>query len=260
VHPGRGAQACAPLLALALERVAQRAAELGHPRMTARAGAIPAERSYVAVLRAAGFEVVKRYARMRRSLAGVAPTPPPPPDGVVIRQVRPADEADLREFHRILDTAFRDTLDYSPQTYEQWRERVAALPSVAWDEWLVAEVDGAPAGILQSADQSMEYNEGWVKVLAVLREHRRRGVGRALLTHAFARYAAKGRELAGLGVDLANPTEAYRLYASVGLAAAYEADMFERAVAPAAHGTAPPTRSAAYGEAVLVGRERSSAT
>jgi ribosomal protein S18 acetylase RimI-like enzyme len=231
VHPGRGEPARRPLLALVLARVGERAAELGHPRMTARAAAIPSESGYIAALRAAGFEFVKRYARMRRPLAGVS-TPAPPPAGVTIRPVRPDDEAEMREFHRIFDTAFRDTPDYLPLPYDRWREQLAALPTIAWDEWFVAEVDGRPGGILQSADQSLDQNEGWVKNLAVLRECRKRGVGAALLDRAFATYAAKGRELAGLGVDLSNPTEAYRLYASVGLTAAYEADVFEREVPP----------------------------
>jgi mycothiol synthase len=56
-------------------------------------------------------------------------------------------------------------------------------------------------------------------------------VGAALLGHAFARYVTKGREYAGLGVDLSNPTEAARLYRSVGMSAVYEADMYERSVA-----------------------------
>jgi hypothetical protein len=53
-------------------------------------------------------------------------------------------------------------------------------------------------------------------------------------------YAGKGRKLAGLGVDLTNPTEAYRLYASVGLSAAYEADIYEREVAAASAGGEAP--------------------
>jgi ribosomal protein S18 acetylase RimI-like enzyme len=230
-QPGRGEPAQRPLLALALARVPERAASFGHPRVAVRGGAIPTETGWVAALRDAGFEFVKRYARMRRPLAGVSPVAPAPPDGVTIRLVRPDDEADMREFHRILDTAFRDTPDYDPQSYELWRERLAALPSIAWDEWFVAEVDGRPAGILQSADQSLEHDEGWVKNLAVLREHRKRGLGAALLARAFATYAGKGRTYAGLGVDLSNPTEAYRLYTSVGLTAAYEADMYEREIA-----------------------------
>jgi ribosomal protein S18 acetylase RimI-like enzyme len=231
-YPGRGEPAQERLIDLVLDRVAERAREFGHPRMTARSGAIPRETGYIAALRAAGFEFVKRYARMRRSLDGVSPVPPPAPEGVTIRPLRPADEADMRDFHRVLDTAFRDTPDYQPETYAQWRERIAGLPSVAWDEWFVAEVDGRAAGVLQSADQS-DSNEGWVKNLAVLREHRKRGLGAALLARAFAAYAGKGRELAGLGVDLSNPTEAYRLYTSVGLSAAYEADIYEREVAAA---------------------------
>ncbi|HEX2771483.1 MAG TPA: GNAT family N-acetyltransferase [Micromonosporaceae bacterium] len=230
VHPEKGLRAQAPLLARQLGRVAERAAEFGYAKMQVRAGAIPTEERWIGVLRAAGFEFVKRYARMRRSLAGVPPEAPPPPSGVLIRPVESSNEDELQLFHRILDTAFRDTPDYQPRTYEQWREQVAVLPTVAWDEWFIAFVDGESAGILQSADQALDQNEGWVKNLAVLREHRRRGVGRALLGRAFACYAAKGREYAGLGVDLSNPTEAARLYYAMGMSASYEADIFERTV------------------------------
>ncbi|MGN9911247.1 GNAT family N-acetyltransferase [Phytohabitans sp. LJ34] len=232
-HPETGQAAQAPLLALTLARVAERAREFGHAAMTVRAGAIPTEKGYIATLRDAGFEFVKRYARMQRSLADVPATPPPTPDGVSIRPVDPGDDGDMRLFHRILDTAFRDTPDYRPRTYEQWREWVDGQPSVAWDEWLVATADGTPAGILQSSNQSLEDDEGWVKMLAVAREHRRRGIGEALLRRAFALYAAKGRANVGLGVDLENPTEAARLYHAVGLTAVYEADMFERTVTAA---------------------------
>ncbi|MEE6259880.1 GNAT family N-acetyltransferase [Plantactinospora sonchi] len=230
VHPVRGVAAERPLLAGQLARSAQRAAEFGYDRMTVRAMAIPTELRWIGTLRDAGFGFVKRYARMRRPLAGLTAVPPPPPAGVTIRPVDASDEAELRIFHRILDTAFRDTGDHQPTSYQQWRSQVAALPSVSWDEWLLATVDGEPAGALRSADQNLDQNEGWVKQLAVLRPHRRRGVGAALLGHAFARYAGKGREYAGLGVDLSNPNQPVRLYRSVGLTTRYEVDTFERTV------------------------------
>lgn len=236
-HPETGLPAQAPLLARTLARVAERASELGHDTVTVRAGAIPTEKPYIAALRDAGFAFVKRYARMRRSLEGVSPTPPATPDGISIRPVDPADDADMRLFHRILDEAFRDTPDYQPRTYERWREWVDGQDSVAWDEWLVASAGGTPAGVLQSSDHALDDGEGWVKMLAVSREHRRRGIGEALLRRAFALYAAKGRTQVGLGVDLANPTEAARLYHAVGMAPAYEADIYERTV-KAASGTA----------------------
>ncbi|WP_442932324.1 GNAT family N-acetyltransferase [Micromonospora sp. NBC_01699] len=240
VYPGRGEPAAAPLLDRQLARVAQRAAEFGYDRLTVRAGAVPTEERWISVLEAAGFEFVKRYARMRRPLAGVSAVAPPPPPGVLVRPVDPSDEAELRLFFRILDTAFRDTPDYLPRSFEQWREQVAVLPTVAWDEWFLAIVDGVPGGILQSADQALDQNEGWVKNLAVLREYRRRGVGAALLARAFASYAGKGREHAGLGVDLANPTEAARLYRAVGMTPVYEANIYHRSVAAAPDGREDP--------------------
>jgi len=230
-HPETGLPAQAPLLARTLARVAERAHELGHATLTVRAGAIPTEKPYIAALGEAGFAFVKRYARMQRSLDGVPATPPSTPDGVVIRTVDAGDEADMRLFHGILDAAFRDTPDYQPRTYERWREWVDGQTSVAWDEWLVAEVDGTPAGILQSSNHSLDDDEGWVKMLAVSREHRRRGVGEALLRRAFSLYAAKGRAKVGLGVDLENPTEAASLYYAVGMTPVYEADIYERTVA-----------------------------
>ena len=217
MYPGRGEPARRHLLDLLLARVAVRGATFGHDPVIVRAGAVPAETDYVAVLTDAGFSFVKRYARMTRSLAGVPPTPPTPPEGVLVRRVDPDSGAEMRRFHALVEEAFVDSLDHDPIDYDAWRARLAKLPSIPYGEWFVAEVDGRWAGALQSTDQGIEQNEGWVKMLAVLRPYRRRGVGRALLEHAFAAYAAKGLTDAGLGVDLTNPTSPASLYRSVGL-------------------------------------------
>jgi ribosomal protein S18 acetylase RimI-like enzyme len=226
--PERGGPAQRPLLDLMLARVAARAAAAGRPELTARAGAIVSQREWTAALTETGFAFVKRYARMRVSLAGVPAEPPSPPPGVVIRPLR--DEADLRLAHGIIEEAFVDSRDHQPIDYAGWRQRI---PTITWDEWFVAEIDGVPGGALQSAEPAEGTDEAWIKMLAVLRPYRRRGVGEALLRHALAAYARKGRTHAGLGVDLTNPTEPVRLYRSVGLTPAYEADMYERPVAAA---------------------------
>ncbi|MFG1952752.1 GNAT family N-acetyltransferase [Micromonospora sp. NPDC048830] len=229
VDPDRGADLRAPLLARQLDRVAERAAERGLPALTVRCGVYAPETRWAAELAEAGFARVKRYVRMSRSLADL-PAEPAPPPGVTVRPLRADDEADLRLFHRIFDTAFRDTPDYEPLGFEAWRDLIPSSGKV-WDEWFVAEVDGEPAGVLQSSDQALEQDSGWVRTLSVLPAYRRRGVGAALLRRAFATYAAKGRAAAGLGVDLANPTAPVTLYRSVGLSEVRWTDMYERTVA-----------------------------
>ncbi|MEO3775373.1 GNAT family N-acetyltransferase [Micromonospora sp. B11E3] len=229
VDPERGADLRAPLLARQLDRVAERAAERGLAALTVRCGVCAPETRWAAELAEAGFIRVKRYVRMSRSLADLTAEPAPPP-GVSVRPLRAGDEADLRLFHRIYDTAFRDTPDYEPLDFEAWRELIPSSGKV-WDEWFVAEVDGEPAGALQSSDQALEQDMGWVRTLSVLPAYRRRGVGAALLRRAFATYAAKGRAAAGLGVDLANPTVPVNLYRSVGLRELHWIDVYERTVA-----------------------------
>jgi ribosomal protein S18 acetylase RimI-like enzyme len=136
--------------------------------------------------------------------------------------VRPVSQEELRDFHRVIDAAFRDTPDYTGRSFDEWTERWITDQTVNWKEWLVAHVDGELAGALQSKSG----DEGWVQNLAVLREFRRRGVGRALLGEAFRLYMEKGHTKAGLGVDLANPTQAIKLYTGVGMTPAYRANVY----------------------------------
>jgi ribosomal protein S18 acetylase RimI-like enzyme len=222
VRPGH--EAVQPdLLDLAIARVAERAGEAGRPGLTLRAAAIASETAYVETLRAAGFAFIRRHARMRRALTGDER----PPEGGPVRPLRADDDRELRRFHEVLSVGFADTPENLPADYALWR---ATLSDTTWDEWFVATERGRIVGALQSSDQGAENSEGWVKNLAVLPGHRRGGLGRALLAAAFARYAAKGRRFAGLGVDLSNPTGAYRLYTSMGMSPVFEADVYERPV------------------------------
>ncbi|TDD81519.1 GNAT family N-acetyltransferase [Actinomadura rubrisoli] len=229
-HPDGGRPAQAPLLRLALARMAERVRESGLAEITVRTGAIASEEHWIGLLKASGFAFVKRYARMSRPLSGLERFPDLP-DGIALRPVRPGDESDLRTVHTVLRAAFADIPDAIRSGFEEFKATVEALPGVSWDEWFVAEADGRAVGALQSADQGAQDGEGWVKHLGVLREHRGKGIGRLMLLTAFATYAAKGRSRAGLGVDLTNPTSAYRLYESVGLYPVYEADVYERKLA-----------------------------
>jgi ribosomal protein S18 acetylase RimI-like enzyme len=232
VWPQRGVPALRPLLALMMDRVRVRAKLLGHDPYTVRAGAIPTETAWISALTDAGFTFLKQNARMQMSLEGVSPVAPAPPAGITVRPVRSDDDADMRRFHAVIEEAFQDS-DHRATDHATWRARVDAESPVSFDEWFVGEVDGEFAGALQSSDAGTDEDEGWVKYLGVLRPYRKRGVGEALLRRAFATYAGKGRTRAGLGVDLANPTEAARLYRAVGMHPLYEANIYQRTVAAA---------------------------
>jgi len=229
VWPVRGLPAQRPLLALLMDRMRERAASLGHDPYEVRAGAIPTETPYIAALTDAGFVFVKQHARMQMPLGAVET--PPAPDGISLRTVRAGDEPEMRAFHAVIEEAFLDS-DHPSPPYEVWRREVDAEQTLSFDEWFVATADGRIAGVLQSSNSGLPDDEGWIKRLAVLRPYRKRGVGEALLRRAFAVYAGKGRAKAGLGVDLANPTEAARLYHAVGMKPLYQANIYQISVRP----------------------------
>ncbi len=234
-HPDEPFAVQGPLMRLLLARVARIVADRGIPEVSARAGALPTERRWIAILADLGFAFERQNARMTIPLTG-AEEPPTPPPGVLVRPVRPDVEADLRAVHAILTEAFADTNHPLHRDFAAFAVDVRRTP-VAWDEWLLAEVDGVPAAALRSSDQSLDSNEGWVKSLGVRAPYRGRGLGRMLLATAFATYSAKGRVAAGLGVDVTNPTGAYRLYESVGMRPAYRVNLYRRSVPAAAPAT-----------------------
>ncbi|GAA4931181.1 GNAT family N-acetyltransferase [Actinoplanes utahensis] len=227
--PELGLPALRPLLKLLMARIAERGAEFGHDVYHVRAGALPGEDELIAAMTEAGFEFLKQFARMQMPLDGFSPVAPQPPAGVTVRPLRFDDEAEVRAFHAVIESAFQDS-DHPAMGYEGWRAQVDGESSISADEWLVAEVDGEIAGALQSSDGSGETDEGYVKYLAVLRPYRKRGVGEALLRRAFATYAANGRPKAGLGVDLANPTDAASLYFKVGMTALYRGNVYQTTI------------------------------
>jgi ribosomal protein S18 acetylase RimI-like enzyme len=58
---------------------------------------------------------------------------------------------------------------------------------------------------------------GWIGALGVRDRWRKRGIGLALLQHAFAEFHRRGLTKVGLGVDASNPTGATRLYERAGM-------------------------------------------
>jgi ribosomal protein S18 acetylase RimI-like enzyme len=141
---------------------------------------------------------------------GDAPPPPPElPPGFAFRPFEPG--RDDRGMYEVVEHAFGEWPDRDPVSFEDWRATSlgeAADPTLQ----LVIDHGGAIAGTANLADVGPE---GWVHQLAVAREHRGLGLGRALLHEAFVRFHAAGKTAVGLSTD--SRTGALGLYEHVGM-------------------------------------------
>lgn len=176
-----------------------------------------------ALIKARGWQVVRRYHVLRRPLDPARDLAPEPPAGVRIRPC--ATDADRERVHRLYQAAFAEHFDFQPRTYEQWLHDVdAAL--LDWSlVWIVSTEESGDAGFLISRDDREAM--GWIRSIGVLREARGRGLGALLLRHAFAAFAGRGRDTVGLGVDTANATGAPELYGRNGMTLHFAVDTWE---------------------------------
>jgi mycothiol synthase len=159
-----------------------------------------------------GYEVIRHSYRMEVELQDL-PAAVPPPEGVVIRPMRDGEQEQVYEVH---EQSFEDAWMHTREPFEQWQHWFVKDPAFDPSLWFVAEAEGEIAGVAICNTRGNE-GVGWVRVLGVLRSHRRRGIGEALLRHAFAEFARRGFERVGLGVDASSPTRAVALYERAGM-------------------------------------------
>jgi mycothiol synthase len=69
---------------------------------------------------------------------------------------------------------------------------------------------------------------GWIASLSVRKPWRKRGLGLALLHHAFGEFWRLGERTIGLGVDAENPTGATRLYERAGMHVVSDYAVYEK--------------------------------
>ena len=131
------------------------------------------------------------------------------PDGVTVAPYRFGD--DDQAVHRLVyvDAAWASVAGHAERDLDQWLDTMRRCGSV-----FLARLDGRPVGWV--AGRVLDSGRGYVDMLAVTMSERHRGLGRALLLHAFADLQlAGGRDLT-LGAEAENEA-ALGLYRSVGL-------------------------------------------
>jgi mycothiol synthase len=200
------------LSAALLERCEQRAGELvrdGASGPTIRAFVAHVNERERALVESAGFRAVRYHFQMRSKLDR-PPAPPEWPGGISVRTVRPGD--DDRAIQALIEAAF-DRPGRTPQTFEDWQEFMMQPGLFKPELWFLAEAGGELVG----ACLGFIYEPaGWIRQLAVADSWRRRGLGTALLRHAFQEFWRRGLDHVGLGVAADNE-RAVHLYEAAGM-------------------------------------------
>jgi mycothiol synthase len=220
VHPaftGRG------LSTALLAKVDERARGLGSCKL--KAGMFAENGPARTLFEGLGFREVRRYYHMR-IVFDRAPDVAALPEGI---ELVPFRREDARAFHAAVGEAFEEEWGFVAVPFEEWvRTRIDA-PDADLSLWFVARDRDEIAGIVRCDPK--KYGGGWIGMLGVRRAWRKRGIGLALLQHAFAEFHRRGEPHVGLGVDADNPTGATRLYENAGMRVLTEDIVFEREVA-----------------------------
>jgi len=218
VHPDALGRGIGKLIATWLE---QHAAGRGARRIHSRV--LEPDSAGRGLLESLGYGAVRVFRELRIQLEA-PPAAPEWPGGLRILAFDP--ERDAREFHAAQEQAFADHWEYTPHAFEPWSKE--HLGSERFDAalWCVVRAgDELAAGTICTGDT---YGGGWVQVLFTRRRWRKKGVATALLRESFRRFWERGEHSIGLVVDTANPTGAFRLYESAGMAPMLSLVIYEK--------------------------------
>ena len=163
------------------------------------------------------FEPTRWFLGQRRDIANPIPEVELPPDIRLVTFSADYSEAAMNA----KDSAFQDHWGSQPTSTEQWNSMLA-LPSFRAEHSFLAVTDvGEVVGLLITdvveADWELEgFSSGYIAIVGVVREWRRKGIAPALLARAFQSFRAAGYERAELDVDSDNPSGALGLYHGMG--------------------------------------------
>lgn len=188
--------------------------------------------------KAQGMKPLRHFFRMLIEMD--APPPEPEwPEGITVKT--PDDpKAAIEAIYKVDNEAFKDHFGYVEEPFEEGLTEFSHWflnddnnndPSL----WFLAmdEATDQIAGIaLCLRKDSEDETCGHVDSLAVLRPYRKKGVGLALLQHAFGEYYRRGFKKVSLGVDAENLSGALKLYKKAGMHVNRQFDLYEKELRP----------------------------
>jgi ribosomal protein S18 acetylase RimI-like enzyme len=219
VHPDFAARGLATAL---LQAVEARAGETGnrHVKVGAFAENVAAHQLFERL----GYREARHYFQMRIDLDR-EPDAPEWPAGITQSAFR---RHDARAFHSAMHDSFVEEWGFMPVPFEEWQRTRLESPDTDVSLWFVAREGDEIAAVARCSRQD---GGGWIGAIGVRKPWRKRGIGLALLRHAFGEFYRRGEPHVGLGVDAQNPTGATRLYERAGMRVVKEDVVYEKELA-----------------------------
>lgn len=185
-------------------------------------GVLDTNQAAIALLEGRGYHAVRHFFRMLIELE----EPPPKPRWPEGLQARAFEREHAEAFHEAIEEAFVDEWGRGSKPFEEFRRLRLDAPGSSPELW-VSVWDGNELAATLICD-ARRYEMGWIASVGVRPAWRRRGLGLALLHHAFAEFWRRGERIVGLGVDAENPTGATRLYERAGMRVVFDAVVYEK--------------------------------
>ncbi|MBI3161175.1 MAG: GNAT family N-acetyltransferase [Chloroflexi bacterium] len=180
-----------------------------------------------------GYAQIRSSYNMRIDMKSAPPTPLWA-GGITLRRFDP--EKDTEAVY-IADTeSFRDHFGFVEPPFEEGLARFKHfMMGDGFDPnlWFLAMDGNEITGICLCRPKAYDDPEmGYVNILGVRRAWRKRGIGLALLQHAFGEFYRRGTRKVGLGVDAESLTGALRLYEKAGMRVHLAFDLYEKTIRP----------------------------
>jgi mycothiol synthase len=219
VHPAETGRGLGTAL---VDRAEEHARELGHRVL--RQWTYGADPAAHALFEARRYGETRRFWEMAIDLDG----PPPAAELPAGLRIEPFRVEDARGFHATSEESFSEHWGHIGRSFEQWWERRSNAEGFDPTLWFLVRDGDEIAAICEC--ESGRRTGGHIGVLGVRKPWRRRGLGLALLLHAFGELYRRGERHVTLGVDSANETGATKLYERAGMYVEVEEVVFEKAL------------------------------
>jgi mycothiol synthase len=203
-----------------VELAEARARELGGS--TVKLGAFAENDAARTLLEGLGYRDVRHYYEMRIELDG----PPPDPEWPHGLRAVLFALADARSLHAAINDAFAGEWNFHQRTFEEFKRFRLEAPDFDPTLWFVVKDAGEIAAFILC--WAKRFGGPHVGLVGVRKPWRRRGLGLALLHHAFGEFHRRGERRVGLGVDAENTTGATLLYERAGMQVHSEEIVYEK--------------------------------